>query len=71
MSPDEEREALQRRGCRRAAERLVGCPTEDHRDLGDPLAEPLAGAQVEGHAGPPAGLHVQPERGIRLGRLSR
>jgi hypothetical protein len=34
-------------------------PLEHHRDLGDPAPEPLAGAQVERHAGPAPGVDVE------------
>ena len=52
-------------------ERQVRRPLEHHGDLGDPLAEPLAGAQVERHPGPAAGVDVEAHRGIRLGASSR
>src|SRR5690625_906075 len=45
----------------------VGGTLEHDGDLGDPAPEALAGAQVEGHPGPAAGLHLQPERGVGLG----
>ena len=61
--------ALWRRAPRsRSRERLVRRPLEHDRDLGDPAAEPLAGAQVERHAGPATGVDVQLDRGVRLGR---
>ena len=41
---------------------------EHHGDLGHPAAQPLAGAQVERHPGPAAGVDVDPDRGERLGR---
>src|SRR4028119_2393292 len=35
------------------------CALDPHRDLGAPPRQPLAGAQVEGHTRPAAGLHAQ------------
>ena len=51
-------------------ERQVRRLLEHDGDLGDPLAEPLAGAQVERHPGPAAGVDVEPHRGVRLGASS-
>ena len=51
-----------------AANGQVRRPLEDHGDLGDAAAEPLAGAQVERHPGPAAGLDVDPDGGEGLGR---
>ncbi len=48
-------------------ERQVRRLLEDDRDLGHPARQPLAGAQVERHAGPATGLDVEPDRGIGLG----
>src|SRR4051812_13265489 len=41
---------------------------ERDRDLRDLAREPLAGAQVERHAGPAPVVHHQLHRGVRLGR---
>ena len=41
------------------AERQVRRPLEHHGHLGDPAAQPLAGAQVERHARPAPGVDVQ------------
>ena len=40
---------------------------EHDGDLRHPAAQPLAGAQVERHAGPAPGVDVHPDRGERLG----
>ena len=48
-------------------ERQVRRPLEHHRDLGDPAAEPLAGAQVERHSRPAAGVDVELDRRVGLG----
>ena len=54
------------------AERQVRRLLEQHRDLGDPLGQPLAGAQVERHAGPAAGLDAEPDGRVGLGlRVAR
>src|SRR6185437_12189717 len=37
---------------------------EHHRDLGHPAGQPLAGAQVERHAGPAPGVDAEPDRGV-------
>jgi hypothetical protein len=55
----------------RRAERGVRGRSEDHGHLGDPAAEPLAGAQVERDAGPAAGGDVQPQRRERVRRGPR
>src|SRR6202007_3319081 len=51
----------------RPMEQQVGWSLEVDRDLRDALGEPLAGAQVEGHASPAPVLDQQLERYIRLG----
>ena len=48
-------------------ERQVRRLLEQDRDLGDPARQPLAGAQVERHAGPAPVLDAQPDRHVRLG----
>ncbi len=48
-------------------ERQVRCAFEHHGDLGDPAAEPLAGAQVERHPGPAAGVDQNLDGGVGLG----
>ena len=40
---------------------------ERHRDLGDLARQPLAGAQVERHAGPAPVVDLQAQRGVGLG----
>ena len=49
------------------AEGHVGRALEDDSNLGDALAEALAGAQVEGHARPAARVHEELDRGEGLG----
>ena len=66
LDPDHQRVVGELLG-RGLAERQVRRPLEHHRDLGDPAAEPLAGAQVERHPGPAPVVHVQGHRGVRLG----
>ena len=51
----------------RRVERQVRCTLEHQRDLGDPAAQPLSGAQVERHARPAAGVDLQGDRRERLG----
>ena len=51
-----------RRGRSRSGE-----AAELHDDLGELLGQPLAGAQVEGHAGPAPGLHLELEGHEGLG----
>ena len=71
LHPDDQRVLAELLG-RGRLERQVRGPLEDDGDLGDPAAEPLAGAQVERHAGPAAGVDVQPDGGVGLGdRLRR
>ena len=48
-------------------ERHVSGALEDDGDLGDALAEALAGAQVEGHARPAARVHEELDRREGLG----
>ena len=48
-------------------ERQVRRLLEQHRDLGDPARQPLAGAHVERHPGPAPVLDAQPHRHVRLG----
>jgi hypothetical protein len=48
-------------------ERQVRGALEDHRDLGDPAAQPLAGAQVERDARPAAVVDLELDRGVGLG----
>src|SRR4051794_9239844 len=49
-------------------ERQMRRPLEHHGDLGDPTPQPFAGAQVERHTGPAAGLPIEAPPGGGLGR---
>ncbi len=51
----------------RGVERGVRSALEDHRDLGDPAAQPLAGPQVEGDARPAAVVDLQLHGGVGVG----
>ena len=50
-----------------SAKGRCGARLNDQRDLGDPAGQPLAGAQVERHARPAAGLHAEADGGEGLG----
>ena len=46
-------------------------PPELNRDFGRALGQPLAGAQVEGHARPAPAVELQPQRDVGLGDRAR
>ena len=57
--------------CRGRLERQVRRAFEHDGDLGDTLAETLAGTKIERHTGPAAGVDVKPDRRIGLGGRRR
>ena len=66
LHADDEGVLAERRGLA-LGEQVLRRALEDDGDLGDAAAEALAGAQVERHAGPAAGVDVEPDRRVGLG----